>query len=128
VHPIRFTPTDACYASIEIDQPFDLRALVDLDVRFALQALKQNPLKRYAPHTQEITQVFFGRFDGIAEHVTVNVIPQHSQGRRGGLDFIQYAQPFEDTKGGRAEEMRGERVAGEMRPIQHKDAVSPLTE
>src|SRR6266498_3957293 len=43
-HPVRFTPADACYASILPDQLLDICVQPNLDHRFALYALKENPI------------------------------------------------------------------------------------
>ena len=95
-----------------------MRTQADFNATFLLHSLKEDPIERDAPLAEEITQMLFGRFNWIAKNVTVNVIPQYRRRRRGGLHFIQHTQPFKDAQGRRAKEMRGERVAGEMRFLQ----------
>src|SRR5512143_1882723 len=77
VHLSCLTPTGARYASLELDQFLDARPLTDLNVGLALCTLKESPVERYSPLAQEIAQMFFWRFDGIPDDVSIYVVPHH---------------------------------------------------
>ena len=75
-----------------------MRTLTDFDAWFSIHSLEKDPIQCDALLAEEVAQVLFGFFDGIAENVTVNVIPKDGHGRGGGPHFLKNAQPFKDLQ------------------------------